>query len=117
MPNPYTPLLERSDSLVLTTEQITALQRADDRFTTQMDSVWNALGTALAALPDAYDIAAADKRADDAVDAAWELARHDVQRQLDEILSPLQRSMLSGWTKVLYTATRPLHYRLFITGN
>jgi hypothetical protein len=117
VPNPYTQLLQQSDSLVLTADQIAAVQRADDRFRLQMDSIWRALGAELAALPDDYDAAAADKRADRAVDAAWELARTGVQAQLTAILSPVQRSMLSGWTKVLFTAARPLHYRLFISGS
>jgi hypothetical protein len=117
VPNPYTPLLEHADSLVLTPEQVVTLQRADDRFRAQMDSIWRALGAALAALPERYDVAAADKRADDAVDGAWELARLTLREQLDRILSPVQRGMLTGWTKILYTATRPLHHRLFITGS
>ena len=81
-----------------------------------MDSLWRSLGHRLAALPDDYDLSAVDERVNETINAAWELARHDVQRQLGAILSPVQWGMLSGWAKILYSATAPVHFRVFISG-
>ena len=117
VPDPYTKLLEQSDSLVLSNDQIASLQRADDRLRARLDSIWRTLGDALAHVGDEYDAGVVARRADDAVDAAWEIARVDVRQQLDAILSPVQRSEIAGWAKVLYTADRPVHFRLFITGS
>ena len=117
VPNPFTGLLGESDSLLLTNDEIAALQHSDDEFRTHMDSVWRSLGRELAALPDDYSFDAASKRVDDVLGAAWEFTRDDVHRQLDAILTPVQRSMLTGWAKVFYAATTPLHYRLFISGG
>ncbi|HXD75022.1 MAG TPA: hypothetical protein VN628_14840, partial [Vicinamibacterales bacterium] len=117
VPDPFTGLLSESDSLLLTNDEIVALQRADDEFRAHMDSVWRSLGLELAALPDDYAFDAASKRVDDVLAAAWEFARGDVHRQLDAILTPVQRSMITGWAKVFYAATAPLHYRLFISAG
>ena len=117
VPNPFTGLLGESDSLLLSNDEIAALQRADDDFRAHMDSVWRSLGQELAALPDDYAFDAASKRVDDVLAAAWEFTRDDVHRELDAILTPVQRSMLTGWAKVFYAAATPLHYRLFISGG
>lgn len=117
VPDPYAEVLEESDSLLISRDQADSLKAIDARFRQRTDSIWNDLSTYLAALGDDYDAKAALARQEKATDAAWELARTDVQRELPHVLSPVQLTLLPGMVNMLYTARQPLHIRMFVAGG
>jgi hypothetical protein len=117
VPDPFLELLQQRDSLLLTRDQLSALQGVDARYRSTMDQQWKALGDQLAALPDDYDFGAAARLVDETTDELWELTRTEVQQRLTEILSPSQTAMLSGWAGQLFRAKDRLHLRLAPRGG
>ena len=102
VPNPYSDILEESDSLLLSRDQAEALAKADTTYRQRMDSVWSALSEYLAALPDDFDSADALKRQEDAVEAGWALTRADLNQALPKILNPIQLKLLPNfWTSLM----------------
>lgn len=93
VPNLYRGILSQQDSLLITPEQVTALQAADRIYTAQADSIWRELAEHLAGLGDRYDAKAAMVRQESAIDAVWELAR-SAAWTLDSILNPQQIKLL-----------------------
>jgi hypothetical protein len=116
VPDPYAELLQQADSLLLTADQTRQLQAARFAYRMRVDSLWTGLAHYLVDLPDRYDFTAAAKHMDDVVGAVWEMTRLDVQEQYRRILAPEQLPILSGWSKQLFDAKRPLHVRLFQEG-
>ena len=114
--DPYQLLIEQSDSLLLTREQTAALEAADVRYRTRVDSAWSALAQYLAELPDRYDAASALKRQEAIVDAVWELTRIDVQAVLPTVLSPVQQHIVPWPINILLTEKRKVNVRMFIPG-
>ncbi|MHB1861876.1 MAG: TonB-dependent receptor [Gemmatimonadaceae bacterium] len=114
VPDPYTGVLQQSDSLLLTRDQVDELRASQLKYRQRMDSLWTDLAQYLADLPDHYDAAQALKRASDATDAAWEITRLDVQKTFKGVLSPVQLQLLPGIASMLYNAKEPLHIRMFI---
>jgi hypothetical protein len=114
VPDPYGELLQQTDSLLLTGDQVKRLQAARTTYRARIDSLWTDLAKYLSDLPSAYDFDAASKRMDDVVDRAWELSRVDVRTTYKEILAPEQLAILPGWSHQLYYAESPLHVRLFV---
>jgi hypothetical protein len=104
VPDPYAPLLIESDSLLLSRAQVEALQAAQLRLRTKLDTVWLELGTYLTGLGDEYDTKEAIVRQEAAIAQAWELSRLDVREQLPQILSPIQLRLLPGIASVLLRA-------------
>ncbi|MEO7041061.1 MAG: carboxypeptidase-like regulatory domain-containing protein, partial [Gemmatimonadaceae bacterium] len=82
VPNPYTDILEQSDSLLLTRDQADALTKADTAYRQRIDSVWTTLSEYLSALPDDFDSADALQHQENAVESAWELTRNDLNKTL-----------------------------------
>ncbi|HVZ78443.1 MAG TPA: carboxypeptidase-like regulatory domain-containing protein [Gemmatimonadaceae bacterium] len=117
VPDPYNGILQESDSLLLTREQVESLQQAQAAYRVRMDSLWTALADYMASLPDDYDAAAALKRSEDATDAGWELSRQDLQKTLRAILTPVQLAILPFPAKLLYDAKEPVHIRMFFAGG
>lgn len=116
VPDPYWLVLREADSLLISRDQSDSLKAVDARFTQRSDSIWTDLSTYLAALGDDYDAKVALARQEKATDAAWELARTDVQRELPRVLSPVQLKLLPGIVNMLYTARQPVHIRMFVAG-
>lgn len=96
VPDPYPAILQQSDSLLLTRDQMEALQAADKGYLQRVDSVWTELSEYLASLPDQYSTAEALRRQEAAVADGWELTKLDVQRTLPTILSLIQLRLLPG---------------------
>ncbi|HEY4306333.1 MAG TPA: carboxypeptidase-like regulatory domain-containing protein [Gemmatimonadaceae bacterium] len=117
VPDLYAQVLQQTDSLLLSREQVEALQKARAEYRVHLDSIWSPLATYLAALPDVYDSRAAYRHAEDATDAAWEVTRVDLQRTLPNMLNKVQLELLPPIVKTVYTAKEPLHIRIFIVGG
>jgi hypothetical protein len=114
VPDPYGELLQQSDSLLLTAEQVTRLQAARTAYRAKVDAGWHDLAVYLDALPSVYDFGEASRRTDDVIQNAWEVTRLDVREQYATILAPEQLVVLPGWSNRLYQANRPLHIRIFV---
>jgi hypothetical protein len=114
--NPYPPVLQLADSMLLSRDQTEALQRTMADYAKKVDSAWTALATYLVALPAHYDHADALKRQEDATGAVWEMTRLHVQENLRKILSPLQQTMLPGWASRFNTTTKPMTNMRIISG-
>jgi hypothetical protein len=112
VPDPYADLLQQSDSLLLSNEEVVELQAADRAYRARVDAMWSDLAAYLGSLPDHYDFDAASRRTDDTTDQVWEVTRLDVQRQLATILAPAQQALLGGWAGQLFRARDRLHVRL-----
>lgn len=114
VPDPYTGILEESDSLLLTPDQSEALQKVDSAYRQRIDNLWSSLGEEFAALGDDYNSAEALKKQEATVDEAWEISRLDVQHTLPRILSPLQIKLLPWEAALLFKAKQNVHIRIFI---
>jgi hypothetical protein len=117
VPDLYGMVLQQTDSLLLSREQVEALQKVRASYRVRMDSVWTSLATYLADLPDRYDAHDAYKRAEDTIDGAWELTRLDIQRTLTTILNPVQLQLVPPVVRTLVTSQQPVHIRVFIQGG
>jgi hypothetical protein len=117
VPDPYSSILEESDSLLLSRDQAESLQKADTAYRRHIDSVWTELSEYLAGLGDDYDPAEALKKQEAAVDEGWEISRLDVQRTLPKILSPIQLKLLPGIPALLFKAKEKVSIRMFTMGS
>ena len=86
-------------------------------YRTRLDSVWTTLASYLAALPDRYDSHEAYKRAEDAINDAWEMTRVDLKQNLPAILNPVQLQLIPSVIRTLVSSTGPVRIRLFIAGG
>jgi hypothetical protein len=117
VPDPFAELLQQTDSLLLTSDQIDQLKAVDARFAAHVGATWRTLGDYLAVLPDRYDIDEASRRVDDTTDELWEYSRLQVQEELSRVLTPTQTAMLGGWAGQLFRSRDRLHIRLAPRGG
>ncbi|MEP6621853.1 MAG: carboxypeptidase-like regulatory domain-containing protein [bacterium] len=113
VPNLYTQIIEESDSLLLSREQVDSLRVGSARWIARSNTLWLELGEKLAAMSDDYDVKLATQMTEDATDAAWELARREAIG-IKEILSPLQMSMAPGTVQYLATSTGKILMRMYM---
>ncbi|HEV8410116.1 MAG TPA: hypothetical protein VGQ30_06385, partial [Gemmatimonadaceae bacterium] len=116
VPDPYAQIIQQSDSLLLTQGQLLALQNADHRYRTHVDSIWTTLAEFLAPLTDPKAKAAAFRPTDLATDDAWEFTRTSIRHDLGDILTPDQLALLSGIARYLFNAQNPVHIRMYPGG-
>ncbi len=114
--NPYAGILEETDSLLLTREQVDSLKVIQSHYVAKMDTLWTELAEYLAALGDHFDAAEALRRQEEATDKGWEITRLDLQSTLPTVLSPVQLQLLPNSARFLFKATRPVHIRTFNSG-
>ncbi|HEY2376078.1 MAG TPA: carboxypeptidase regulatory-like domain-containing protein [Gemmatimonadaceae bacterium] len=117
VPDPYAELLQQSDSLLLSSDEVASLQRVDAVYRARVDAMWSSLASYLAELPDHYDFDAVSRRTDQTIDDVWELTRVDVQKNLEAILAPAQTALLSGWSGMLFRSRDRVHIRLSPRGG
>jgi hypothetical protein len=109
--------LQQSDSLLLSTEEITQIQAVQGAYRARVDAMWASLAGYLGGLPDTYDFDAVSRRTDDTIDEVWEITRLDVQQKLNEILAPAQTALLTGWSGMLFRSRDRVHIRLSPRGG
>ena len=94
------------------------MQAAQTAYNKRVDSVWTALTSWLADLPDRFDAATALARQEGVIDEVWDMGRPEMQAVLPKILNPLQLKMLPWPAQMLYTAKKPIKgLRTFYYGN
>jgi len=117
LPDWYAEILSQTDSLLLTRDQVDALNDAKTKYTERLAQHWGQIAGYLAGLPDNYNSAEALKRETDAIVKAWAIAWQEAHDTLPKILSPLQLKMLPGNAKGLFEAKEaPTHNRFFMAG-
>jgi len=116
VPDPYRAILLESDSLLLSAAQDSAIQAAQAAYLRAVDTIWTPLTIYLSGLPQNFDAMDAAKRQEEAVDAAWELTRVDLQRMLPGILSPVQLTMLPRNVGYLFRSKERVRIRMFMSG-
>jgi hypothetical protein len=107
LPDFYARIIDLSDSLLLSREQVERLQADQAKHRQQMDSLWSDLAKTLADLPDNFDTKEAFRLQEAAIDAAWELSRQRA-KTLNTILGPIQLSLLPWPASLFYRAEKPL---------
>jgi hypothetical protein len=116
VPNPYRGILQQSDSLLLTTDQVRALTDLQTAYNARTDSAWMDLANWLYALPDHFETKVALAHQEDAIDQAWERARIELQTKLPTVLSPVQLQLLPGFAASLFKAKTTKGMRMFVYG-
>ncbi len=117
VPDPYREVLQQSDSLLLTPDQVRAVTELQKSFAAKIDSVWSKLAEWLAALPNDYNLKTVLDRQESTIDEAWELGRMHVQTNLPKVLSPVQLRILPGWSRSFYNSKSMKGTRYFSFGN
>ncbi|HSU13526.1 MAG TPA: carboxypeptidase-like regulatory domain-containing protein [Longimicrobium sp.] len=112
VPNIYDALIEQSDSLLLSRQQVGALTEASVAYRARADSAWAGLATYLDGLGDSYDAGEAMQRVEATTDAVWELAKAEGPR-IREILSPLQLRLAPGLVRYVITTKDKIKIRYF----
>lgn len=102
-PDPYSGILDQSDSLMLSLTQIEALQQAQRRYLAERDVALNSLASYLAGLADQYSVKEALQQQHEALDTVWELGHVGIKHTLPAILSRIQLRMLPYPASLLYT--------------
>ena len=105
-------VIQETDSLLLSREQVDSLRAANDRWKARADSIWTKLGNELAAMSDDYDVALATRMTEEATDAAWEVARKETPT-IKRILSPLQFTLSPGLVQYLDSARGKVLIRFY----
>ena len=95
VPDVYDVVMEESDSLLLSRDQVDSLKAAQVGYHARIDSLWRTTATTLSAYGDDYDADVAMHLLDDATEQAWLIGRDQIPT-LERILSPLQ-IRLSPW--------------------
>jgi hypothetical protein len=113
VPDPYSAILEESDSLLLSLEQEKALETVQADYLRSVDSLWTPFTDYLAALENSFDSDEALRRQEDTIDAVWEYTRLHIQKTLGLILTPVQMTLLPWEAALLYNAKKPLRLRIY----
>jgi hypothetical protein len=95
VPDPYNMVMQESDSLLLSRDQVDSLKAAQVGYRARIDSLWKVTTETLAAYGDDYDADAAMHLVDDATEQAWIIGRDQIPT-LKRILSPLQMRLAPG---------------------
>lgn len=103
VPDLYDVVMEESDSLLLSRDQVDSLKAAQVPYRARIDSLWQATTATLAAYGDDYDADAAMHLLDDATEQAWLIGRDQIP-VLERILSPLQMRLAPWEVSVLKAA-------------
>lgn len=92
VPDVYAQIMQESDSLLISREQLDALKKAQTAYRLRIDSVWMSTARTLAAMDDEYDENVAMHVLDDGTERGWLTARDELP-VLRRILSPLQMTL------------------------
>jgi hypothetical protein len=105
MQDMYGEILQQADSLLLTKEQLTALQARQTALNAQTDAVWGSFAAYLVKLEDRYDAKTALERQQTANKDVWMLLWRD-SKTLDQVLNPQQLKLLPWPASYLRSAEK-----------
>jgi hypothetical protein len=93
VPDVYDAVMEESDSLLISRDQLGALKAAQGAYRAKIAALWKETSTALTTMGDDFDANEAMNLIDDATERAWRLGRDELPT-LEVILSPLQMRLV-----------------------
>jgi len=106
MQDMYGEILELRDSLLLTAEQVGALQTRQTALTARTDSVWGSFASYLVTLGDRYDAKAGLERQTQATREVWAITWRE-SKTLEQVLNPAQLKLLPWPAAYLRNADKP----------
>lgn len=107
IPDIYSTILFNSDSLLLSSAQVEALDSAHVVYRAAIAPIWAELANRLASLGDRFDPSEALNAADDATKRVWDIVRRQTPF-IQSILSPLQLSMLPQMARTIMVSPTPI---------
>ena len=103
-PDPYREIVSESDSLMLSREQLEALEDFGTTYRARRDTILTTLAAYLASLGDHFSARDAARRQNDALAAVWDLGHESIRRTLPHLLNAVQLRMLPWPANRLYAA-------------
>lgn len=117
LPNWYNEILQQTDSLLLTRDQVDALRGAQAEYSARVTTHWTEWAREMASQPDRFNSVDLVKRQNKMINDGWELARQEAHKSLPIILSPIQLGLLPGNARMLYNAKEPVTGVRYFTSN
>jgi hypothetical protein len=117
LPDWYNEIIQQTDSLLLTRDQVETLRDARAKYLARVMAHWGAFARYLAAVPDRFDnkeLAAQQKKV---TDDAWEIGRQEAQATLPKILTTPQLNLLPGNAGFLYKSKQPITGVRYFSSN
>lgn len=111
LPDPFANVLELTDSLMLTSDQVRAIMVGQARFKARKDTAITAFSQWIADVPDQYDAADALRRQTDLYNAVLNFGREEIQATLRPVLNRLQLKLLPWPADVMFRAAGPMTVR------
>jgi hypothetical protein len=108
LPDWYSQTIALTDSLLLTRDQVEALQAAKVAYSKRIADHWGAWAGKLAGVPDNFNVFDLKKQDSLMVNAAWELARLEAKATLPRILSPVQLKLLPSYARTFVESKEPI---------
>lgn len=108
MPDPFAGVLELTDSLMLTSDQVRAIMVGQARFRARKDTAITTFSQWIADVPDQYDAAQALSRQTDLYNTVLNLGREEIQGTLRPVLNRLQIKLLPWPADVMFRAAGPM---------
>lgn len=94
MPDPFRAILEESDSLMLSRDQVDALTKAGDEYEVRRDTIVTAVAAYLTGIGDRYSTKDVVGKQDELLGGLWDLGHTSIRRTLPGILNRFQLKML-----------------------
>lgn len=108
LPDWYNDIIQQADSLLLSREQVEALQAARTAYLGRVRAHWGRFAAHISAMPDAYDVKNVTKEQVDVTNAAWDIAREEAQTTLPKVLTPVQLKILPGNSRFIFESKEPI---------
>jgi len=115
LPDWYSEILQFTDSLLLTRDQVDALRSAKADYSARIMGHWSAWSNELARMPDHYDVSDLVKRQGKVIQEGWDIAQAEAHATLPKILTPIQLRLLPGNAAFIYKSDKPIPNRYFST--
>jgi hypothetical protein len=108
LPDWYNEILRQTDSLLLSRDQVEALQAARAKYQATLRDHWGRFASFLAGTPDHYDVKGLTQRQTEVTDAAWDIARTEAQTTLPKVMTPVQLKLLPGNSRFIFESKEPI---------
>lgn len=108
LPDPFAGVLELTDSLMLSTDQVRAIVEGQSEFNVRKDSAIKTFSQWLASLPDQYDTGEALRRQTEMYTEVLNIGRDEIQHTMQPVLNRIQIKLLPWPADVMFRATESL---------
>src|SRR5262245_25384732 len=115
LPDWYNEILNQTDSLLLSRDQVDTLRAARTSYRARLQAHWGAFAGRLAGTPDQYVLKELVQAQTDVTDAAWDIARTEAQTTLPKVLTPVQLKILPGNSRFIFESKEPIRGTRFFS--